>query len=271
MPVDNFILSDAQAFLNSMDTISLVVLAGFILFLLLILRKIGVSEFFTVMIGSLVVFGVPSFIAYYFFDLGFVIASSSDQDKVELTIMSYVVMALFVMTGFGTKSKAQKKEEEAAEKEKQVEEEALRQAEIQESAQKAAEDEEEKARKAAERADSLSDLSKRVASKEAEREAEREEEKARLEKEAEELRVYLQGLPEDIVKSFKREKICLDMPMKLVGKLHGRKYEEKRSVTKKVEKLTYKYEKNGTNLRGKPQYKLEVSYVDGRVDSFRDL
>ena len=233
------------------------------------------KDFFALAIGSLVVFGVPCFVAYYFFDYGLITASSSNQGKVELTIMSYVVMALFIMACFGTKSKAQKKRDEAAEKAEQSEEEARHQAEREESARKAAEQEKEKARKAAERADSLSELSKRVASKEAERaeeEAKRAaEEKARLEKEAEELRVYLEGLPENIVKSFKREKICLDMPMKLVGKLHGRKYEEKRSVTKKVEKLTYKYEKNGTNLRGKPQYKLEVSYVDGRVDSFRDL
>ena len=248
--MDNFVLSDAEALINSMDTVSLAVLAGFILFLLLILRKVGVSDFFTIMIGSLVVFGIPSFLANYFFDLGFVIASSSNQDKVELTMMSYVVMALFVVTGLGTKSKAQKEAEEAEAKEKEVEEEASKEAE------RAAE-EAERAAEAVERAE--------------EKARKRAETKARLEKEAEELKVYLESQPEHIVKSFKKAKICIDMPMKLVGKLHGRKYEEKRSVTKKVEKLTYKYEKNGTNLRGKPQYKLEVSYKDGRVDSFRDL
>ena len=255
--MDNFVLSDAEALINSMDTVSLAVLAGFILFLLLILRKIGVSEFFTVMIGSLVVFGIPSFIANYFFDLGFVIASSSNQDKVELTMMSYVVMALFVVTGLGTKSKAQKEAEEAEAKEKEVEEEASKEAErAAEEAERAAEEVEREAEEV-ERAE--------------EKARKRAETKARLEKEAEELKVYLESQPEHIVKSFKKAKICIDMPMKLVGKLHGRKYEEKRSVTKKVEKLTYKYEKNGTNLRGKPQYKLEVSYKDGRVDSFRDL
>ena len=248
--MDNFVLSDAEALINSMDTVSLAVLAGFILFLLLILRKVGVSDFFTIMIGSLVVFGIPSFIANYFFDLGFVIASSSNQDKVELTMMSYVVMALFVVTGLGTKSKAQKEAEEAEAKEKEVEEEASKEAErAAEEAERAAEEVERAEEKARKRAET----------------------KARLQKEAEELKVYLESQPEHIVKSFKKAKICIDMPMKLVGKLHGRKYEEKRSVTKKVEKLTYKYEKNGTNLRGKPQYKLEVSYKDGRVDSFRDL
>ena len=255
--MDNFVLSDAEALINSMDTVSLAVLAGFILFLLLILRKVGVSDFFTIMIGSLVVFGIPSFIANYFFDLGFVIASSSNQDKVELTMMSYVVMALFVVTGLGTKSKAQKEAEEAEAKEKEVEEEASKEAErAAEEAERAAE-EAERAAEEVERAE--------------EKARKRAETKARLEKEAEELKVYLESQPEHIVKSFKKAKICIDMPMKLVGKLHGRKYEEKRSVTKKVEKLTYKYEKNGTNLRGKPQYKLEVSYKDGRVDSFRDL
>ena len=255
--MDNFVLSDAEALINSMDTVSLAVLAGFILFLLLILRKVGVSDFFTIMIGSLVVFGIPSFLANYFFDLGFVIASSSNQDKVELTMMSYVVMALFVVTGLGTKSKAQKEAEEAEAKEKEVEERAGKEAErAAEEAERAAE-EAERAAEAVERAE--------------EKARKRAETKARLEKEAEELKVYLESQPEHIVKSFKKAKICIDMPMKLVGKLHGRKYEEKRSVTKKVEKLTYKYEKNGTNLRGKPQYKLEVSYKDGRVDSFRDL
>ena len=262
--MDNFVLSDAEALINSMDTVSLAVLAGFILFLLLILRKVGVSEFFTIMIGSLVVFGIPSFIANYFFDLGFVIASSSNQDKVELTMMSYVVMALFVVTGLGTKSKAQKEAEEAEAKEKEVEEEASKEAErAAEEAERAAEEVEREAEEVEREAEEVERAEEKA--------RKRAETKARLEKEAEELKVYLESQPEHIVKSFKKAKICIDMPMKLVGKLHGRKYEEKRSVTKKVEKLTYKYEKNGTNLRGKPQYKLEVSYKDGRVDSFRDL
>ena len=262
--MDDFTLAGAEAFLNSFDELTLVVLAVFILSLFVILIRIGISDFFALATGSLVVFGVPCFIAYYFFDYGLITASSSNQGKVELTIMSYIVMALFIMTCFGTKSKAQKKRDEAAEKEKQAEEEARRQAEKEESARKAAEKEEEKARKAAERAEKEAER----AEEEAKRAA---AEKARLEKEAEELRIYLEGLPEDIVKSFKKKKICLDMPMKLVGKLYGRKYEEKRSVTKKVEKLTYKYGVAGTNNRGKNQYKLEVSYVDGLVDSFKDL
>ncbi len=79
------------------------------------------------------------------------------------------------------------------------------------------------------------------------------------------------SFPEDIVDSFNKQQICIDMPMELVGKLKGEKYEEKRNVTKKAEKLTYKYGIAGTNNRGNNLYQLEVTYIDGLVDSFKDL
>ena len=89
--------------------------------------------------------------------------------------------------------------------------------------------------------------------------------------EREKFQEYLNTLSDEVQNSFKNEKICIGMPMDLVGLLKGNKYEEKRNVTKKAEKLTYKYGKTGTNSRGNPQYELEITYIDNLVDSFKDL
>ncbi len=95
--MENLTLSDIEAYLTHFETVSLVVLAAFALSLLLILKRIGISEFFGFVFGSLIVLGVPCFIAYYFFDAELITASTSNPDKVELTLMSYVVMELSIM------------------------------------------------------------------------------------------------------------------------------------------------------------------------------
>ena len=89
--------------------------------------------------------------------------------------------------------------------------------------------------------------------------------------EREKLQEYLNTLSDEVQNSFKKKKICIGMPMDLVRRLKGNKYEEKRNVTTQAEKLTYKYGKTGKNNRGNQRYKLEITYVDNLVDSFKDL
>jgi len=72
------------------------------------------------------------------------------------------------------------------------------------------------------------------------------------------------------MQSYKKGKICLDMHMDVVSLIHGRKYEEKRSISKEKEILKYKYGKYKSS-RGNTKYKLQVTYIDDRVDSFKDL
>jgi hypothetical protein len=74
----------------------------------------------------------------------------------------------------------------------------------------------------------------------------------------------------EVWQAYKRGKICLDMPMNLVGMLKGTKYEEKRNVTKKATILTYKYGKS-ENRQGNWRYDIEVKYENNVVISFRDL
>ena len=72
------------------------------------------------------------------------------------------------------------------------------------------------------------------------------------------------------MQSYKKGKICLDMHMDVVSLIHGRKYEEKRSISKEKEILKYKYGKYKSS-RGNTKYKLQVTYIDDRVDSYKDL
>ncbi len=72
------------------------------------------------------------------------------------------------------------------------------------------------------------------------------------------------------MKSYKKGKICLDMHMDVVRLIHGPKYEEKRTISKEKEILKYKYGKYKSS-RGNTKYKLQVTYIDDRVDSYKDL
>lgn len=72
------------------------------------------------------------------------------------------------------------------------------------------------------------------------------------------------------MESYKKGKICLDMHMDVVSLIHGRKYDEKRTISKEKEILKYKYGKYKSS-RGNTKYKLQVTYIDDRVDSFKDL
>ena len=75
---------------------------------------------------------------------------------------------------------------------------------------------------------------------------------------------------EDQFKSYKKGKVCLGMHIEVVKEIKGYKYDEKRNIS--ADKETYKY-KYGmfTTSRGNKRYKLEVTYENERVVSFKDL
>jgi len=96
-----------------------------------------------------------------------------------------------------------------------------------------------------------------------------EEKKAREEKEEED-RIRVLCNDEDELKSFKKGKICIGMHIELVKELKGSKFDEKRNIS--ADKETYKYKYGSfTTSRGNIRYKLEVTYENNRVISFRDL
>ena len=75
---------------------------------------------------------------------------------------------------------------------------------------------------------------------------------------------------EDQFKSYKKGKICLGMHIELVKDIKGYKYDEKRNISADKETYKYKYGKFTTS-RGNERYKLEVTYENNRVVSFKDL
>ena len=74
----------------------------------------------------------------------------------------------------------------------------------------------------------------------------------------------------EVIKSFKNDIICLDMPMEMVDFLKGEKFNRKRSVSKKGATERYNYESYESS-RGNTKYKLEVDFQDGLVIKFQDL
>jgi len=75
---------------------------------------------------------------------------------------------------------------------------------------------------------------------------------------------------EDQFKSYKKGKICLGMHIEVVKEIKGYKYDEKRNISADKETYKYKYGKFTTS-RGNKRYKLEVTYENDRVVSFKDL
>jgi len=73
-----------------------------------------------------------------------------------------------------------------------------------------------------------------------------------------------------VIKSFKRNTICLGMPKKMVDFLKGKKFNLKRTVTKKGTTERYNYQ-SYISSRGNTKYKLEVDFQDGLVIKFQDL
>jgi hypothetical protein len=74
----------------------------------------------------------------------------------------------------------------------------------------------------------------------------------------------------EVIKSFKRNIICLDMPMEMVTFLKGKKFNRKRTVSKKGNIERYNYQPYKSS-RGNTKYKLEVDFKDGLVIKFQDL
>lgn len=96
-----------------------------------------------------------------------------------------------------------------------------------------------------------------------------EEKKAKEEKEEED-RIRALCDDEDQFKSYKKGKICLGMHIEVVQEIKGYKYDEKRNISPDKETFKYKYGKFTTS-RGNKRYKLEVTYENDRVVSFKDL
>ena len=96
-----------------------------------------------------------------------------------------------------------------------------------------------------------------------------EEKKAKEEKEEED-RIRALCDDEDQFKSYKKGKICLGMHIEVVQEIKGYKYDEKRNISPDKETYKYKYGKFTTS-RGNKRYKLEVTYENDRVVSFKDL
>ena len=70
--------------------------------------------------------------------------------------------------------------------------------------------------------------------------------------------------------SFLAGTVCIGMHRELVNAIKGVGYDEKRTITSKVTKLTYKYLPY-LNARKTTSYKLQVTFIDDRVNAFKDL
>tara|TARA_B110000114_G_C14979702_1_gene351944 strand:- start:227 stop:865 length:639 start_codon:yes stop_codon:yes gene_type:complete len=70
--------------------------------------------------------------------------------------------------------------------------------------------------------------------------------------------------------SFIAKTICVGMHRELVNIIKGVAHDEKRTITSKVTKLTYKYQPY-LNARKTTSYKLQVTFIDDRVNAFKDL
>jgi hypothetical protein len=104
------------------------------------------------------------------------------------------------------------------------------------------------------------------------KERERERAEAAVAREAE-LQSLLKKLrPSSTVKTAaSKGTICIGMHEDLVAFIYGESYEQKREVTKKGERMTCKFGPSGKNRMGNMTYQLEVKFLDGVVDSFKDL
>lgn len=70
--------------------------------------------------------------------------------------------------------------------------------------------------------------------------------------------------------SFLAGTVCIGMHLELVNAIKGDGYDEKRTVTSKATKLTYKFQPY-LNARKTTSYKLQVTFIDDRVTAFKDL
>jgi hypothetical protein len=70
--------------------------------------------------------------------------------------------------------------------------------------------------------------------------------------------------------SFLAGTVCIGMHRELVNAIKGVGYDQKRTVTSKATKLTYKYQPY-LNARKTTSYKLQVTFIDDRVNAFKDL
>ena len=70
--------------------------------------------------------------------------------------------------------------------------------------------------------------------------------------------------------SFLAGTVCIGMHRELVNAIKGDGYDEKRTVTSKATKLTYKFQPY-LNARKTTSYKLQVTFIDDRVNAFKDL
>ena len=69
--------------------------------------------------------------------------------------------------------------------------------------------------------------------------------------------------------AYKKRNIVLGMHIDVVEEIHGQRYEEKRKVTKKSNKVKYSYHPYLTK-QNNTKYKLEIEYEDNRIVSFED-
>lgn len=69
--------------------------------------------------------------------------------------------------------------------------------------------------------------------------------------------------------AYKERNIVLGMHIDVVEEIHGPRYDGKRKVTKKANKVTYSYHPFLTK-QNNTKYKLEIEYEDNRIVSFED-
>lgn len=80
------------------------------------------------------------------------------------------------------------------------------------------------------------------------------------------------NVSDEACESLRQNVICLGMPKPFVDFILGDSYEEKRQASTKHERLTCKYVKGRKKNRlGNPTYEWEVKFLDGIVNSFKDL
>ncbi len=95
--------------------------------------------------------------------------------------------------------------------------------------------------------------------------------KAKRDRELEKLISQNVGVSNDSVTALRLGNICVGMPKPFVDFMFGKSYEEKKEASKKYQRLTCKYVKGEKNRLGNITYKWEVKFLDGIVDSFKEL
>lgn len=74
-----------------------------------------------------------------------------------------------------------------------------------------------------------------------------------------------------VISSFKKNKVCIGMPIEMMDFMLGAKFEKKESASSSKTQLKCKYGRGEKNQRGNYTYKLEAVFENGYLKSYKQL